>query len=47
MLRLRREEGKAVRVWEELCVLVLGGILQAEVAKGMSSFDLSLVVEVL
>ena len=28
--------GRAVRAWEEICVMCLGGMVQSEVAKGMS-----------
>jgi hypothetical protein len=34
VLKVRKEDGRAQRVWEECCVLALGGELQAAVADG-------------
>lgn len=33
-LKVRREDGKAVKVWEEICLMGCGGELQAEIAGG-------------
>ena len=39
MIKLRREDeggvARAVRAWEEICVMGLGGMVQAELATGM------------
>ena len=32
------KRGRAVRAWEEICVMSLGGMVQSEVAKGISVF---------
>ena len=37
VLKLRRDEGRAVRAWEEICVMSLGGMVQSELTKGMES----------
>jgi hypothetical protein len=34
VLKVRKEEGRALRVWEEVCVLVLGGEVQSAVNDG-------------
>lgn len=39
VLKVRKEDGKALRTWEELCLMVCGGELQAAVSKGMASGD--------
>ena len=33
-MKVRKEDGKSVKTWEELCLMVLGGELQAAVASG-------------
>lgn len=33
-LKVRKDEGKALKTWEELCLMVCGGELQSVVAKG-------------
>ncbi|KAK5449854.1 hypothetical protein LTS15_008426 [Exophiala xenobiotica] len=35
LIRVRPDNGRAVRVWEEICLLCCGGELQAAVAQGM------------
>ena len=35
-LKVRREESKAVKTWEEICLMGCGGELQAEIASGES-----------
>ncbi len=35
-LKVRREEGKAIKAWEEICLMGCGGELQAEIASGKS-----------
>lgn len=35
-LKIRKEDTRALRAWEELCLMICGGELQAEVAKGKS-----------
>ena len=32
-MKVRKEDGKALRTWEELCLMVCGGELQSAVAK--------------
>jgi hypothetical protein len=34
VLKVRKEDGRAIRAWEECCVLVLGGEVQSAVASG-------------
>jgi len=34
VLKVRKDGGRAVKTWEELCLMVCGGELQAAVAKG-------------
>jgi len=34
VVKVRKEDGRAVRTWEELCLMVCGGELQAVVARG-------------
>lgn len=34
VVKVRKEDGRAVRTWEELCLMVCGGELQAVVASG-------------
>lgn len=36
VVKVRKEGGRALRTWEELCLMVCGGELQAVVAKGTS-----------
>ena len=36
VLKVRKEDGRALKVWEETCVLVLGGEIQAAIADGES-----------
>ena len=37
VIKVRREEGKAIRAWEEICLMCCGGQLQAAVTQGKSS----------
>ena len=39
-LKVRKEDGKALRTWEELCLMVLGGELQAAIASGEFDIDI-------
>ena len=43
VIKVRREDGKATRLWEEICLLACGGELQVAVSLGtkMSAFRLS------
>lgn len=34
VIKVRREEGRAIALWEEMCLLVCGGELQAAVSSG-------------
>jgi len=34
VVKVRKDEGKALKTWEELCLMVCGGELQAVVAEG-------------
>ncbi len=36
VIKVRKEEGKAVRAWEEVCLMCCGGQLQAAVTQGRS-----------
>lgn len=38
-VKVRKEDGRSIKAWEELCLMVLGGELQAAVASGESSQD--------
>lgn len=35
LIRVRPDNGRAIRVWEEICLLCCGGELQAAIAQGM------------
>lgn len=41
LIRIRPEAGKAVKLWEEVCLLCCGGELQAAITQGMRSFGYS------
>ena len=36
VIKVRKEEGKAIRAWEEVCLMCCGGQLQAAVTQGRS-----------
>lgn len=35
-IKVRKEDGRSLKVWEEICLLVLGGEVQSAVARGKS-----------
>lgn len=39
-MKVRKEDGRSVKTWEELCLMVLGGELQAAIASGESCMTL-------
>ena len=41
-VKVKREEGKAIKAWEELCLMACGGELQAAVQNGTSQFGFGL-----
>jgi hypothetical protein len=42
LIRIRPETGRAVKLWEEVCILCCGGELQAAITQGKPSFSICL-----